>query len=191
MEKETLSVQIGQRLKRIRQSRGLSLDALAEVTDVSKPMLGQIERGVSNPTVATLWKIASGLNVPFTAFVAEEPSIRVQRAKEQSVFFEDDARFEVYNTFATAGSPVEVFRLRLLPGCRRCAEAHAQGVVESLTVASGRMRMQVQDTMYDLSEGDALQFTADTPHVYENPFGVACDAHLVILNPDTLTKRVL
>ena len=51
-------------LKQLRQQRGWSLSRLAEATGVSKAMLGQIERNESSPTVATLWKIATGLNVP-------------------------------------------------------------------------------------------------------------------------------
>jgi transcriptional regulator with XRE-family HTH domain len=56
-------------LKTLRQQRGWSLSRLAEETGVSKAMLGQIERNESSPTVATLWKIATGLNVPFSAFI--------------------------------------------------------------------------------------------------------------------------
>ena len=62
MEKNSL--QIGERLKEIRKTRGLTLDAVSEMTDVSKPMLGQIERGQSSPTINTLWKISNGLKVP-------------------------------------------------------------------------------------------------------------------------------
>ena len=59
MEKNSL--QIGERLKEIRKTRGLTLDAVSEMTDVSKPMLGQIERGQASPTINTLWKISNGL----------------------------------------------------------------------------------------------------------------------------------
>ncbi len=52
-------------LKALRLARGWSLSKLAEETGVSKAMLGQIERNESSPTVSTLWKIATGLNVPF------------------------------------------------------------------------------------------------------------------------------
>ncbi|WP_242495341.1 helix-turn-helix domain-containing protein [Salinicola tamaricis] len=61
---------LGQRLKARRQACRLSLDAAARETGVSKAMLGQIERGESTPTVATLWKIASGLRVPMSYFLA-------------------------------------------------------------------------------------------------------------------------
>ena len=56
-------------LKTLRQQRAWSVSRLAEETGVSKAMLGQIERNESSPTVATLWKIATGLNVPISAFL--------------------------------------------------------------------------------------------------------------------------
>lgn len=62
---------IGKHLKNIRQNRELSLDEAAEMTGVSKPMLGQIERGQSSPTITTLWKIATGLKVPLSSFLQE------------------------------------------------------------------------------------------------------------------------
>ena len=61
------SLTVGRELKSIRQSRGLTLDELAEMTGVSKPMLGQIERGQSSPTINTLWKIATGLKAPLSS----------------------------------------------------------------------------------------------------------------------------
>ena len=62
---ENLTLVIGNKLKNIRNSRNLSLDDVAELTGVSKAMLGQIERGKSNPTVSTLWKISTRLMVLF------------------------------------------------------------------------------------------------------------------------------
>lgn len=67
MEKNVL--QIGGRLKEIRKTRGLTLDDVSEMTDVSKPMLGQIERGQSSPTINTLWKISTGLKIPLSFFL--------------------------------------------------------------------------------------------------------------------------
>ena len=66
-------------LKTLRQARGWSLSKLADEAGVSKAMLGQIERNESSPTVSTLWKIATGLNVPFSAFITPE-------ADRQAVF---------------------------------------------------------------------------------------------------------
>ena len=60
-----LSHNVSVNLKRIRQSKGMSLDQVAEQTGVSKSMLAQIERGEGNPTLSTLWKISNGMKVPF------------------------------------------------------------------------------------------------------------------------------
>jgi len=180
VEKEQISAQIGERLRRLRMQTNLSLDALARKTGVSKPMLGQIERGTSNPTVATLWKIASGLGVPFTTFLADVTTTRVTRAEEQSALYEDGEKYQVYNTFTVEAGRAEGFRVRLLPGCRRAAEPHAPGVVEALVVTRGNLQMTVTDQVYNLSPGDSMQFQADSVHVYENLDTDVCEACLVI-----------
>ena len=63
-----ISKSIAQHLQSVRKGRGLSLDKTAKLTGVSKAMLGQIERGESSPTIATLWKIATGLECSFSSF---------------------------------------------------------------------------------------------------------------------------
>ncbi len=66
---EPMNLKIGEKLKSIRSTRTLSLDDVAALTGVSKPMLGQIERGQSIPTVTTLWKIATGLKTSLSFFL--------------------------------------------------------------------------------------------------------------------------
>ena len=66
---EDISQVIAKNLKEIREQRRLSLDRVAELTGVSKSMLGQIERGESNPTIQTVWKMANGLKVSLTALI--------------------------------------------------------------------------------------------------------------------------
>ena len=69
------NLNIGQRLEAARQNRNMTLDGLAKITGVSKPMLGQIERGQSSSTVNTLWKIATGMKIPFSFFSRTESGI--------------------------------------------------------------------------------------------------------------------
>lgn len=181
MEKDLLSVRIGQRLRHCRQQRQLSLDKLADLTGVSKPMLGQIERGVSNPTVATLWKIASGLNIPFTSLIAENASVQLRRRDQQLRVVEDDERFEVYNTYSAPGVPLEMYRVRLHPGCWRDAEPHGVQVIESVTVHQGILTMDLGNETYELQTGDALSFSADVRHIYRNMGNSLCEIGLAIL----------
>ena len=92
---------IGKRLKTARQNRNLTLDELAEVTGVSKPMLGQIERGQSSPTVTTLWKIATGMKIPFSSFLQEQGTeYTVVDLQEQDVLLEENGAMKVYTLFA-------------------------------------------------------------------------------------------
>lgn len=69
---EQVSLKIGERLKEIRKVRCLTLDDAANLTGVSKPMLGQIERGQSSPTINTLWKISTGLKIPLSFFCRQQ-----------------------------------------------------------------------------------------------------------------------
>ncbi len=69
---EQVSLKIGERLKEIRNTRQLTLDDVAKLTGVSKPMLGQIERGQSSPTINILWKISTGLKIPLSFFCKQE-----------------------------------------------------------------------------------------------------------------------
>ena len=108
-----LDKNIAVNLKRIRKSRNMSLDMLAEKTGVSKSMLGQIERGESNPTVATIAKIVDGIRVTFeeliypktdSVVIIDNESLPVYRAQEgayqvRSIFPYDRHRnFELYET---------------------------------------------------------------------------------------------
>ena len=74
-------------LKRIRKSKNMSLDMLAERTGVSKSMLGQIERGVSNPTVSTIGKIVDGLKVPFEQLIYDRQEFMVMPSLEEAPVF--------------------------------------------------------------------------------------------------------
>ncbi|WP_017726884.1 helix-turn-helix domain-containing protein [Halalkalibacterium ligniniphilum] len=169
MNKEQLSRQIGRRLKAIRTERKWSLDRLSQETGVSKPMLGQIERGESNPTVSTLWKIAKGLDVSFTAFLEEErPKVTVVRRSQVEPLREGEA-FHVYTLFPrTAEKPVELFSVLLEPGCRYFSEAHADGVEEYIIVDQGSLTVFIDKKPYSLEAGDGLHFKADQPHEYMN-----------------------
>ena len=62
---------IGINLKKMREERGYSIGKLSEIVEVSKSMLSQIEKGETNPSVGTIWKIANGLRVSFTSLLNE------------------------------------------------------------------------------------------------------------------------
>lgn len=81
---------ISKNLQTIRKERGLSLDKTAKITEVSKAMLAQIERGDSVPTVTTLWKIANGLKVSFSSLISQQTNpIRVIKKQDRHLITEE------------------------------------------------------------------------------------------------------
>ncbi|HET7580759.1 MAG TPA: XRE family transcriptional regulator [Bacillales bacterium] len=185
MDNNHLNSLIGANLKTIREQRGLSLDKAAKQTGVSKPMLGQIERGVSNPTVSTLWKIATGLSVPFTSFLEEnESAVKTVRKQELEPIAEDSGRYLVYPIFPMEGEkPFEMFSILLKPGCRYLSDPHPRGVEEQIWVESGRFSLTVDDKTNTVSAEEGIRFIADRPHIYENPNQEPCIATLLIYYP--------
>ncbi|TCN22820.1 helix-turn-helix domain-containing protein [Sinorhizobium americanum] len=165
-------VETGKVLKSIRSDLGWSLDKTAERTGVSKAMLGQIERGESTPTVATLWKIATGLRVPMTALLEarrqeddvllmrDASRLRVRPSQEgmqRALLFPYEARFGF-----------ELYELTLAPNFESISEPHEVGVVEHVTVLRGEVELLVQDEWNRLKEGQSLRFAADRRHGYRN-----------------------
>lgn len=150
---------VGPNLRALRAARGLSLSGVAGLSGVSKAMLGQIERGESSPTIATLWKLARGLELPLSAFV-EGP---VEAGGVEGGF--------AYRTvFAfNPGFGTETFEITLGPGWEHRSEAHAAGVVEDVFAGSGDVEIEVGGEWQMVRAGEGLRFAADQAHGYRNP----------------------
>ena len=169
--KELTSI-IGRNLKTIRTGRGLSLDGVSEITGISKAMLGQIERGESNPTVATLWKIANGLKVSFTSFLednhTEQRLTRVSTASIKPII-EAEGRMKIYPLFYfDSNRGFEIFTIKLEPGCNHGSEPQNDGVEEYIIVTEGMMEVVIGEEVHRLNQGDALRFPANKKHSYRN-----------------------
>ncbi|KFC10308.1 Cro/CI family transcriptional regulator [Trabulsiella guamensis ATCC 49490] len=165
-------------LKLLRQQRGWSLSRLAEETGVSKAMLGQIERNESSPTVATLWKIATGLNVPFSAFITPPQS------DVPPVFDPQQQAMVVTPVFPW--DPVlcfDHFSITLAPGALSESTPHEAGVIEHVVVISGTLDMCINGVWQSLSAGEGLRFAGDTPHAYRNSTASTTHFHSLIHYP--------
>lgn len=185
MEKQNLNTLIGLNLKTVREQRGLSLEKAAKQTGVSKPMLGQIERGVSNPTVSTLWKIATGLGVSFSSFLqGNDDEVTLIKKRELEPIEEDSGRYLVYPLFSMEnGKPFEMFSVELKPGCHYTSDAHPRGVEELIWVESGQFNLIVDEQSYTLSAQEAVRFKADRAHSYQNLNQEPCMAVLTVYYP--------
>ncbi|WP_025027738.1 helix-turn-helix domain-containing protein [Caldalkalibacillus mannanilyticus] len=167
---DTINENIAKKLKHIRKTQGLSLDKVAELTGVSKAMLGQIERGVSNPTVSILWKIAKGLKVSFSSFVEEEkPDVTMVHFSSISPITESNGHFKVYPIFPfKEDKKFEIYTICLDTNSEYVSEAHTSGVEEYIMVTEGILELRIDTETYTISEGDSIHFRADKPHTYRN-----------------------
>lgn len=163
MKESIFKSEIAQHLKAERKRQGLSLDATSKLTGVSKAMLGQIEREESNPTIATLWKIASGLNTSFSAFFAHVPDLR---SGERT--FPDDSKMKVSTLFPyQSDSGLEMFEITLTEHHKQMSSPHGIGVIEHVHVLSGELNVFFNNEWHCVKQGESLRFFSDQPHGYE------------------------
>ncbi len=164
---------IATRLKKLRKEKGWSLDVASKETGVSKAMLGQIEREESVPTIATLWKIASGFNVSFSLFMEELSEANFVagpiRSPALNQFHADEKDFLVMPLFPYDDFfKFEMFIIEIFPGCERLSPPHQAGVVEHVVVTEGEMEVFADETWRRIGKNQGYAFLADKPHGYRN-----------------------
>ncbi|MGH3663829.1 MAG: helix-turn-helix domain-containing protein [Micromonosporaceae bacterium] len=156
-------------LRRERTRAGLSLSQLAKQANLAKSTLSQLEAGVGNPSVETLWALANALGVPFSQLVdPPTPPVRVVRAGRGHTVASEHASFTgALLASCPPGVRSDIYVITLEPGPAREAAAHIPGSVEHLIMISGRLRAGPLDDLVEIGPGDYLSFPADVPHRYE------------------------
>jgi XRE family transcriptional regulator, regulator of sulfur utilization len=168
-----MGTDVGDRVKRIRDAKGLSLRDLARETGVSAPMLSQVERGETSPTLHVATKIAVGLGLTLSQLLRldEDPHVVVVRRSERRTVKREGHRFDEL-TPSLPGQPhtVTVHTLRAggVTGGASDPPLHEPGSRETAVVSSGTVVLTHGDETYELAEGDAVTFDADLPHRFEN-----------------------
>lgn len=179
-----MNLVIAANLKALRAAKQLSLGEAAEHTGVSKSMLGQIERGESSPTISTLWKIATGLQVSFTSLMEQpEPQTQLIREADMQPLTGDEGRFLLYPVIQScAGRPFEILDLVLAPGALSASQPHADGTQEFVLVYEGvlEVRLGTAQTSCLVHQGEILHYHADQCHTYHNPGSTPTRAAMVI-----------
>jgi transcriptional regulator with XRE-family HTH domain len=164
----------GARVRALREAMDLSLRDLSERSGVSAPMLSQVERGDTSPTLAVAGKIAEGLELNLSQLLRldEGDGVSVVRASERRRGGGRRHRYEVL-TPPLPGLRAEVSLHTLAPGAatgeRGDPPMHEPGSRETAIVERGRIRFVCAGTAHELEQGDSVTFDADLPHHFENP----------------------
>jgi transcriptional regulator with XRE-family HTH domain len=166
---------IGPRVRVLREGMDLSLRDLAERCSVSAPMLSQVERGETSPTLAVAAKIARGLELSLSQLLRldETDGVTVVRKGERLAGgWARGHRYEVL-TPPLPGQRAEVSIHRLKPraatGGSGDPPMHEPGSRETAVVLSGALTLVCDGREQQLDEGDTVTFDADLPHHFENP----------------------
>lgn len=164
---------IGPRVKALREAMGFSLRDLSERSGVSAPMLSQVERGETSPTLASAAKIAAGLELTLSQLLRldEGGNVFVIRADERRRQHRDGHGLEEL-TPPLPGQRADVSMHTLQPGAATGGPGdppmHEPGSRETAVVLSGRLALFVEGARHDLASGDSVTFDADLPHHFEN-----------------------
>jgi transcriptional regulator with XRE-family HTH domain len=155
-------------IRRERDRAGLSLTELAKRAGIAKSTVSQLESGVGNPSVETLWALGVALGVPFSRLVDQpRPMVRVIRAGEGPVTYAERASYAA--TLLAACPPNarrDIYLIQVEPGEPRLSEPHNPGAVEHVVLSTGRAMIGPADAPADLGPGDYITYPGDAPHIF-------------------------
>lgn len=168
---EEINTLVGQNLVTQRKARGLTLDQLAQASGVSRGMVVQIEQGKTNPSVATLCRLANALAIPISKLI----EVDLYSAAKKTKLSEASELWRGVNggsgkliTGFDHPSVLELWEWRLLPGQFYDGIAHPPGTNELLFVKSGVLTVTAGALNESVEVDVALVFSADVPHRYAN-----------------------
>lgn len=166
---DRLNILVSENIKRIRQEKNLSLGDLAKLSDVSKSMLAQIEKGEGNPTLSTLWKIANGMQVSFNTLIAQ-PKLpyKVTKLAEIEPILDMSGGLKNYSLFSDIENNFSVYQIEVNKEISWISEAHLRGTAEFVIVIQGTLEIKLEEKKFILRKGENLWFKADVPHSYCN-----------------------
>ncbi|HEV3127332.1 MAG TPA: XRE family transcriptional regulator [Solirubrobacteraceae bacterium] len=173
---ETFADTLGSRVRALREAMDLSLRDLAERSGVSAPMLSQVERGETSPTLQVAERIAAGLELRLSQLLRldEDGAVAVVRRPERrkGPASRSGHRYEIL-TPPLPGQRAELSKHTLAPGAVTGGPGdppmHEPGSRETALVQSGTVLLIVDGQRHELHDGDCVTFDADLPHHFENP----------------------
>jgi len=148
---------LGRHIQALRLNTGMSLSQLAAAAGMAKSNLSRLEQGQGNPTLDTIWRLSLQLGVPFGNLIAPVATLV------------GDAGVQVRLLDQGKDQPaVDAYWMSVAPHTERCAEPHAAGTVETISLISGTLEVGGVGQLKQLKAGDSHQFAADVAHQYRS-----------------------
>ncbi|WP_294532412.1 XRE family transcriptional regulator [uncultured Rhodoblastus sp.] len=167
-----LSGQLGKTVQRLRKAYNLSLSELSEQSGVAKSIISQIERNETNPTLATIWRLAQALDVTMERVLRERddsPFIEKISRGDTPILVSDDGKCRLAITgWIKTVDWLQCYDFSAEPGGVLESDAHQPGAVEQLSVIEGELQVEVAGETDFLRAGETLRYRADRPHLIRN-----------------------
>ncbi|UPY95857.1 XRE family transcriptional regulator [Pectobacterium sp. 21LCBS03] len=156
-------------IRRERERLNLSVTELAKRAGLAKSTLSQLETGIGNPSLETLWALAMALDVQVSQLIGQpRQHVQVIRANEGAATYSEQANYAATLLAACpAGAQRDIYRLKVQPGEARISQPHRPGTVEHVILSSGRARIGPVTQPVELSAGDYISYSADVPHLFD------------------------
>lgn len=182
---------LGSRLRTLRKERDLTQRGLASRAGISANAVSLIERGEISPSVATLQRLATSLNVKMSYFFDEDVQTNVMHIKA-------DARPSLTSKGVTIesigkrlrGQELEPFFIALAPGSESGKRQVMHSGHEFVYCLRGTVEYEIDGNVYLLKEGDFLLLEADLPHHWRNPTGEKAELLLILQTPNESSESV-
>lgn len=180
--RQAVSIDVGNRLRQLREARRVSMRTLATMSGLSANALSMIERGKTSPSVSTLYRIADALTVPVTDFFGPDG------ARKKVVFLKADERTRLpFLRGLWEGLGGEQFTAKVMPFMLTLESGASSGPNNILHTGHefvfclrGLLEYQVESQLYSLETGDSLLFAAQLKHRWRNPGGMVTSALIII-----------
>ncbi|MDR2629714.1 MAG: XRE family transcriptional regulator [Spirochaetaceae bacterium] len=160
----------GEKIRTVRERRGLTLREVADQAGVSESLVSQIERNRVSPAIDTLLSLADALDLDLEYLFADyrrDRSVRITRKHERDSFTKPGVLYERLARFegpAPGGEGIEVYRITLEPGAKTGNTEYGHPGWEVGLVEAGKVRLLLGNNTYELLPGDAASFQAGSPH---------------------------
>jgi transcriptional regulator with XRE-family HTH domain len=158
---------LGLNLRRVRTEKGLTLDRLASLSELTRGYISLVERGLKVPSIAALLRLAKALDVSvaylFDPNSAQAPRYTIYRQREQGAIQTRDGTFGL-SALAAGRTRKMMEPFLMTPPHKSAPRASHHAGDEMLFVVSGRIVIKLDGEDIAMDKGDCLYFAGETPH---------------------------
>ncbi|WP_139367538.1 helix-turn-helix domain-containing protein [Bacillus alkalicellulosilyticus] len=180
VEEIKLKITLGQRLRKLRNRKRLSLDDFSKMTNVSKLTLGNIERGEANPSLSVIWKVAAALNIPVSSLLIGENEITIAKADHGNTIISADGTCSIEPMF-NSKEGFDMHRAYLKEHSEYKPGSHQPGVIQYVTVLSGEVIISIEEESFHLKEHEGIRFSGESAVTYLNPTATEVALQFVVV----------